>query len=163
MDDLRMTAAAFFRNRGKNVVTVTEFLMTVSMDLRWMTPTEAESLLSLLSDHGHVKKEGDYVRPTFDVHAADVPLGFRPTGDILKRTRPKRAPDGDLLSELMAIAESSGIKRKDLIVSVNALQKRINVDIEVAALLMLREKGVDISGYAEKAYSLISERKITSS
>jgi hypothetical protein len=158
MDDLRMTAAAFFRNKGKNVVTLNEFVMTVSMDLRWMMPGEAERLLALLSDHGHVKKDNEYVRPSFDVHAADIPLGFRPTAEILKRARPKRAPDGDLLAELMNIAESSGIKRKDFIVSVNAIQKRINVDIEIAALLMLRENAIDVSGYADAAYQLIAKR-----
>ena len=158
MDDLRMAAAAFFRNRGKNVVTDNEFIMTVSMDLRWMMPGEAENLLMLLSDHGHVKKDGEYVRPMFDVHATDVPLGFKPNADILKKARPKRAPDGDLLAELMGIAESSGMKKKDFIVSVNAIQKRINVDIEVAALIMLRERGTDISGYADAVYGLISKR-----
>jgi len=158
MDDLRMTAAAFFRNRGKNVVTDREFTMTVSLDLRWMNPVDAEKLLSLLSDHGHVKRDGEYVRPAFDVHATDVPLGFKPSADILNRTRPKRAPEGDLLSELIGRAESAGIKRKDFIVSVNALQKRMNVDIEVAALIMLRENGTDISGYADAVYDVISKR-----
>ena len=158
MDDLRMATAVFFRNRGKNVVTDNEFVMTVSMNLRWMMPGEAENLLILLSDHGHVKKDGEYIRPTFDVHATDVPLGFKPSADILKRARPKRAPDGDMLTELMGIAESSGIKKKDFIVSVNAIQKRINVDIEIAALIMLREKGTDISGYPDMAYETISKR-----
>jgi hypothetical protein len=158
MDDLKATAAVFFRNRGKNVVTEKEFVMVVSMDLRWMNPGEAEGLLSLLSDHGHVKKDGEYVRPAFDIHTADVPLGFKPNADIVKRARPKRAPDGDILSELMGKAESKGMKRKDFIVSVNALQKRINVDIEIAALLTLREMGVDISGYVDTAYGLISKR-----
>ena len=158
MDDLRMAAAAFFRNRGKNVVTDKEFIMTISMDLRWMKPGEAESLLSLLSGHGHVKRDGEYVRPAFDVHATDVPLGFKPSADILTKARPKRVPEGDLLSELIGKAESAGIRRKDFIVSVNALQKRINVDIEIAALMMLRESGTDISGYADTAYDVISKR-----
>jgi hypothetical protein len=158
MDDLKTAAAAFFRNRGKNVVTADEFEMTVSMDLRWMTPKEAASLLLLLLDNGIVKKEDGYVRPTFDVSKSDIPLGFKPSAEILKVTRPKKLPAGDLLSELIGKAESSGIKRKDFIISVNALQKRINVDIEIAAILMLRENSIDIAGYADAAYELIRKR-----
>ncbi|MDR0334709.1 MAG: DUF2240 family protein [Methanomassiliicoccaceae archaeon] len=158
MDDLMITAAAFFRNRGKNVVTAREFAMTMSFDLRWMSHGDAEKLLSLLSGQGLVKREDEYVRPAFDVAAVDVPLGFKPPADLLKRTRPKRMPDGDLLSELMGKAGTMGIERKDFIVSVNAIQKRMNIDIEVAALLLLREKGIDISGYADTAYGVISKR-----
>jgi len=158
MDELGLAAAAFFRNRGKNVVTEREFIMVISFDLKWMAPTDTEILLSALLDRGHLKREGEYLRPAFDVHAADVPLGFKPSSDIVKNLKKKRTADGDLLSELMSKAESSGIRKKDLIVSSNAVQKRLNVDIEVAALLVLREKGIDVSCYSETVYELISKR-----
>ncbi|MDR0791258.1 MAG: DUF2240 family protein [Methanomassiliicoccaceae archaeon] len=163
MDELRFTAAAFFRNKGKNVVTENEFVMGISMDLRWVPPTDAKDVLSLLLHEGHLKKDGEYIRPAFDVHAVDVPLGFRPSGDlVLKAKRPKKSaaplPSDDLLSELMAKAESLGMKRKDFVVSVNAIQKRLNVDIEVAALLMLRDNGIDIGAYTERAYEAVAKR-----
>ena len=157
MDDLRSTAAAFFRNKGKNVITESEFVMGISMDLRWMPPTDARDLLSALLDGGHITKENEYLRPAFDISAADVPIGFRPSADILKGKK-KPQPQGGLLGELMAKAESLGMKRKDFIVSVNSIQKRINVDIEIAALIMLRDGGVDISDYCGRAYEEISKR-----
>jgi len=154
-----LSAAAFFRNKGKNVVTENEFIMCISMDLRWMRPAEARDLLTLLVSEGHLENDGQHIRPTFDVHATDVPLGFRPSADILgMRRRPAGPPAGDVLAELMAKAESIGLKRKDLIVSANAVQKRMNVDIEIAVLLMLRENGVDISEYTVRVCELISER-----
>jgi hypothetical protein len=154
-----LSAAAFFRNKGKNVVTENEFIMCISMDLRWMRPAEARDLLTLLVSEGHLENDGQHIRPTFDVHATDVPLGFRPSADILgMKRRPSGPPAGDVLAELMAKAESIGLKRKDLIVSANAVQKRMNVDIEIAVLLMLRENGVDISEYTGRVSELISER-----
>ena len=162
MDDLRSVAAAFFRNRGKNVVTENEFRMVVSMDLRWMLPSEAEKLLTVLIKAGHVEKSGDYLRPAFDVHSVDVPLGFRPSAGILSVKIPERpplAPPGDdLLSELMAKAGSLGITKKDFVVRVNAIQKRLNVDIEIASLIMLGENGIDVSGHYGRAYETISKR-----
>jgi hypothetical protein len=50
------------------------------------------------------------------------------------------------------------MKRKDFVVSVNAIQKRLNVDIEIAALLMLRDNGIDIDAYTERAYETIRKR-----
>jgi len=162
MDYLKLTAAAFFRNKGKNVVTDKEFTMGISMDLRWMRPADTEELLSLLLSNGYLEKDGEYLRPTFDIHGTDVPLMFRPPDDLLKRKRKNTVPAAksadDLLSELMTKVESFGMKRKDFIVSVNAIQKRINVDIEIAALLMLRDNGIDVSEYVDKSYELIRSR-----
>ncbi|MCL2143417.1 MAG: DUF2240 family protein [Methanomassiliicoccaceae archaeon] len=157
MDGLRMTAAAFFRHKGKNVVTETEFIMGVSMDLRWVPPTGADGLLAALIDGGHVKKDGEYLRPAFDVSGTDVPLGFRPSADILKSSIPKRPAD-DIFGKLVGIAGSSGISKKNFIVSVNSLQKRINTDIEVAALMVLRDAGIDISEHIAAVYELIAKR-----
>ena len=164
MDPLMLSAAAFFRNKGKNVVTENEFVMGVSMDLRWMRPGEAKELLVLLVSEGHLKDDGQHIRPGFDVHATDVPLGFKPSADILrtKRTNVKEEaagpPAGDILAELMEKAVSIGLKKKDFIVSVNAVQKRMNIDIEIAALLMLRENGADISGYPGRVKTVVTER-----
>jgi len=164
MDPLILSAAAFFRNKGKNMVTEKEFVMGISMDLRWMRPGEAKELLASLITEGHLKDDGQHIRPAFDVHEIDVPLGFKPSADILRMKRDnvkKEAagpPAGDILAELMEKAGSIGLKKKDFIVSVNAVQKRMNVDIEIAALIMLRENGADISEYLGRVGNVISER-----
>ena len=172
MDPFELTAAAFFRNKGKNVVTENEFFMGISMDLRWMTPGETKELAALLVRKGILEKDGEYLRPKFDIAAAEVPIGFRPPADMMKnvkRTAPAAsapsgtassgaAPADGLLSKLMAAAESMGMKRKDFIVAVNAIQKRMNVDIEIASLILLRDNGADVSGYCSEAYETIAKR-----
>ena len=181
MDELLYTAAAFFRNAGKNTVAENEFVMDISMRFKWMVPSDAKVLLDVLADSGYVERDGGFVRPKFDVHGTDVPLGFRPPADMLKGKRPKKHEDAkagtgksgkeavsgtakkeaaadDLLSKLLAVAESSGMKRKDVIISANALQKRMNVDIEIAVMLMLRENGINISEYCGAAYETIAKR-----
>jgi hypothetical protein len=160
MNELKFTTAAFFRNKGKNVVTESEFVNGVSLDQRWVTPSEAVRLASLLISRGYLKKDGEYLRPAFDVHTVDVPLNFRPSAGVLNVPAPKApAPKADdLISELMEKASSAGIAKKDLIASVNALQKRLNVDFEVAALVILREKGVDITEYIDATYERTAKR-----
>jgi hypothetical protein len=162
MDDLRTAAAAFFQGKGKNVVTEKEFTMDISMKLRWMQPSEAERLLPLFLSEGVLKKDGEYLRPAFDVNGIDVPFGYRPPAGLLMRTAAAPRTDAtrpaDLLGELFAAAERGGMKKKDIMVAANAVQKKINVDIEIAVLLMLKENGIDISDHIGKAYATISER-----
>jgi hypothetical protein len=160
MDPLKFTAAAFFRSKGKNVVTENEFLMGISMDLRWMTPKETKELISLLITNGILEKDGEYLRPKFDIGSVAVPIGFRPSADILKLKAKTTTPPpvGGLLADLIAKAESAGMKKKDFIVAVNAIQKRMNVDIEIASLLLLRENGIDVTEYCDAAYETVAKR-----
>lgn len=158
-----MITAAFFQGKGKNVVTENEFIMDISMKLRWMQPSQAKHLLPLFLSCGHMTMDGEFLRPAFDVNTVDIPFGYRPSADaIAKRMQNasvgNAAPPADLLGELLATAERSGIKKKDIVVSANAVQKKINVDIEIAALLIMRENGIDISEYIERSYGTILNR-----
>jgi len=160
MDELDMTAAAFFRSKGKNVVTENEFFMGVSMDLRWLQPAETKELISLLINSGVLEKDGEYLRPSFDIRSADVPIGFRPSSDVLRIKRKKIVPPAadDPLSVLAAEAGTLGMEKRDFIISLNAIQKQMNIDIEVAALLLFREKGADIADRCDDAYRAIAGR-----
>ena len=158
MDGLMFTAAAFFRNKGKNVVTEAEFVNGISLDLRWVAPSEAERVCALLVTKGYIERDGAFLRPAFDVSAVDVPLNFRPSADMF--ALPPKAPAGPdgILAELIEKAGSAGIGRKEFIVTMNAVQKRINVDIEIAALIVLRERGVDVTDRIDASYDLIAKR-----
>jgi hypothetical protein len=151
-DVLRICAAAFFRSKGKNVITENEFLMGVSMNNRWMPYGEAERLLSSMISAGLVSKDGEYVRPCFDVAGVDVPVGYRPPGDILA------GRSEDVFRTLMQRASSADIDRKDFLSSCRAVQKRLGVDVEVAAVILLRDKGIDVSDLLDWVCSLVKGR-----
>lgn len=153
MDELRLCTAAFFRSKGKSVITEQEFLMGVSMNMRWMPYGDAEKLLAAMIKSGAVGKDGEYVRPKFDVNSIDVPVGYKPSADILKIKQPE-----DVFQTLVSKAAAAGIDKKDLLSYCRTIQKKLNVDIEVAALMALRDKGVDVSADAEKVYGMVKER-----
>ena len=151
-DELRICAAAFFRSKGKNVITENEFLMGVSMNNRWMPYGDAERLLSAMVSSKILSKDGEYVRPCFDVAAVDVPVGYKPPSDILANT------SEDVFQTLMARASSADIDRKDFLSSCRAIQKKMDIDIEVAAVILLRDKGVDVSDLIGKVSDLVKGR-----
>ena len=167
MDDgLQLCTAAFFRSRGKTVVTENEFLMGVSMNMRWMPYSDAEKLLSLILKSGLAVKEGEYIRPKFDVGTVDVPVGYRPNASILSTSVVPEAVSksavklvsADPFQTLLAEVTKMGVDRKELLSRCRIVQKKMDIDIEAAALLVLREMDVNVSGYIDEMYRVISER-----
>ena len=47
-EEIRLCAAALFRILGKDVATVDEFVMEVSLGQKWFSPSEAKTLLEVL-------------------------------------------------------------------------------------------------------------------
>ncbi len=167
-EELEACAAAYFRGIGKDVTTPDEFVMGTSLDLKWMSPSEAKFLLAVLTDAGVVLQSNGYVRPAEDLSAVDVPLAYRPSRELVEslhkgkgqrldvRETSKTAKEpADIFSVLMSKAIESGMDRRDFIQSCNRIQKRLDIEIGVAALIVLRDAGIDISLYLGAVYDSV--------
>ena len=65
-DEYTVCAAAFFRNKGKNLISETEFLMAISLDFHWMPYGQAKNLLAVLLSKNVLVKNGELLKPTFE-------------------------------------------------------------------------------------------------
>ncbi len=161
-------AAAYFRGIGKNVTTPDEFVMGISLDFKWMSPSEAKLLLATLTNTGVVLQRDSYIRPAGDLSAVDVPLAYRPSRELVEslRGRKKQRSDvreapgvarepADIFSVLISKAMESGMDRRDFIQSCNRIQKRLDIEIDVAALIVLRDAGTDVSPYLGAVYDSV--------
>jgi len=166
-DEYTVCAAAFFRNKGKNVITEKEFTMVVSMDFHWMPYVKAKQLLAVLISKGILIRNGEFVKPSFEISDIDVPVAYRPSDgliDSLVETRaetpaPRPAPVcGDLLPTMIEEAVKKGIQKRDFVAESNSVSKKLDIDMLAAALVVLRDKGVDISPYIDRVYGEIAEK-----
>jgi len=166
-DELETCLAALFLNKGKDVLTAKEFTMYVSLDLRWMHVRDADSLMNMLLESGLMSKTGDYLRPLTNLSEVNVPVAYRPSEVLIKRLRayapkPPAAKKGggapDLLARLIQQALDSGMNKGAFVSECNKLSKRADVDMEVAALMILRERGVDILPFLDDARSAVLGR-----
>ncbi len=162
-DELTTCAAAFLRNKGKGTVTENEFLMGVSMDYHWMPYSDAKKLLTVLVSNGIFTKSGEFLRPSFDISKIEVPVAYRPSEQFMKglqsASRPKQPEaEVDLLPLLMSEAMESGMERRDFISGSNTLQKRLNIDILAAGLILLRDRGIEIHEFSEKVYNAVAKK-----
>lgn len=144
--ELEVAIAQLFRKKGKSALTEKEFVFAASLDLRWFTPKEAQKLLDIGLESELLVMDGEKVKPSFDHASIDVQLGYKPDKNVLKAPV---APKGNFLKIVEHIASEKKMDNKEVISLVNQTQERMGVDIEVAALVVARSQGVDISKFLD--------------
>lgn len=167
-DELTVCAAAYFRSIGKDVTTPEEFVMGTSLELKWMSPSDSKLLLSAMVRAGVVTQKDGYVRPASDLGAIDLPLAYRPPKELVETlhgsksqttekapAQKKQADTADVFPMLMERAVEAGMQRRDFIQSCNRIQKRLDIEIGVAALIVLRDAGADVSPYLDAVYDSV--------
>ncbi|HEY7587192.1 MAG TPA: DUF2240 family protein [Thermoplasmata archaeon] len=145
MDDLRNAIALLFKRKGREELTEREFVLSASMDLRWFPPKDAQRLLQLGLETKLLESQGGTIRPSFDVSSVDVPRDFAPTAKTLVAPMPSGE---DLFGQIVnAIATRTKSDRRSVVATVNAIQERLGVEIEVAALVAAKRAGLDVGTF----------------
>jgi hypothetical protein len=147
MTDLETTLAMLFKRKGKNVLSEKEFVFAASMDFRWFTPKEAQSLLDISIKKGLLERTDGFVKPTFAYKDIEAPVNLKPSKEVLKEPA---EPESTFARILNAIARGTGQKKRDIVARINKVQEKLGVDAEVAALAVARENEVDIAEFVEE-------------
>ncbi len=145
MDDLRYAIALLFKRKGRDELTEREFVLSASMDLRWFPPRDAQRLLQLGLETNLLESHGGNIRPAFPIDSVDVPRDFVPTSKTLEVATP--ASEDVFLRIVDAMVAYTKSDRRTVIASINAVQERLDVDVEVAALVAARQAGLDVGPY----------------
>ncbi len=155
MGELETCLGVLFKRKGKNVMTETEFMLTVSFDYRWFTPKEAQTLLDISIKRGLLVRTEEYLRPNFDVKDVEASLSFRPSKDVLSGDK----EEVSLFAQLIQLISDKGkLKKRDAVARVNRTQERLGVDVEVAAVLVARDLGADVAPFLDQVRKEILAR-----
>ena len=145
MDEVRYAIALLFKRKGRDELTEREFVLSASMDLRWFPPRDAQRLLQLGLETKLLESHGGNIRPAFPVDSVEVPRDFVPTAKTLEVATP--ASEDVFVGLVDAIVARTKSDRRAVIASINGVQERMDVDVEVAALVAARKAGVDVAAY----------------
>jgi len=146
MGELETCIAVLYKRKGKNVLTEAEFQFAVSLDFRWFTPQEAQRLMDLAIKRGLLQRTDTYLRPTFDYKDVEAPLSFRPSKEVLAGEK----DDLTVFAQLVQlITTKGGLKKREAVARINKAQERLGVDVEVSALMVARDLGLDVTDYYE--------------
>lgn len=154
MEELKKTIAMLFKRKGSSQMTEKEFVFSASMDLRWFPPKDSQKLLEVAIARGAVSLKDGQISPVFDITAVEIPLDFAPTPAVFDMPVKE-----DLFSKILDhITATQDIERKEAISRINAVQEKMEVDIEVAALIVGKELDVDMSGFIREVEKDILNR-----
>ncbi len=151
MSELTYTVSMPFIRKGKDVIKDMEFVMALSMDLKWFTPEQAKSVLAEAQRSGLLKRDGDLLRPSFDISKIEIPSGFKPeTVAIEKKTVFERA--------IERIITSTGIEKRKVVSMINKKQEELSkqVVIEVSAILVAIENAVLVDDLIDEEYTTLT-------
>lgn len=153
MSELEKTVAKAFKLRGKSRLNRTEFIFALSYELKWFTPEESKEVLDAALKEGLLKEAGDKLVPTFNVKTVDVPKDFKPaTGVLVGKS---------LLDRLVDLLTTADIDRKTALEMVEKKQKEYGglITPEAAALIIAREKKLNVEQYVDEAYGQLLDKK----
>jgi hypothetical protein len=151
MSELTYTVSVPFKRKGKEQLKDMDFVMALSMDLKWFTPEQAKSVLAEAQRSGLLKRDGELVRPSFDISKIEIPSGFKPeTVAIEKKSVFERA--------IERIITSTGIEKRKVVSMINKKQEELSkqVLIEVSAILVAIENGVMVDDLIDEEYATLT-------
>jgi len=155
-EELKYALVLLFKKAKAPNPTKRELVMTASLMLRWFSPMDADRMVTLAIESGYLKADGNGVSLTFDPTAITVPAGFTPSAELVKA---KRAQGDDLLPGMVkAIAERTGEEQKKVMARINSMVHEMNVDVEVAALILALESGIEAKPFIDRIRSEIMKR-----
>lgn len=142
--ELKKCLTIIYRRKGKELLGEHEFVYAASMDMHWFPPKEAQKLLDIALREGLLSLKQGMLAPTFQLIDDDLDMDYRPSENLLKsHTKPEKK---DLFSEITGkIMSSAKLPKKDAVAKINKIREKMEIDIEVAALVVARSYGIDIS------------------
>ncbi len=148
--DLTYTVSMPFLRKGKDALKDSEFVLALSIDLKWFNPEQAKNVLKDAEKSGLLKREGELVSPAFDIAGVEIPSGFRPEPGIFeKKTIFDRIIDRIILK--------TGIEKRRVIALINKKQEELGkqVLIEVSAILVALEHGIMVDDLIDEEYRVL--------
>ena len=153
--EIEVALAQIFRKKGKDSLTEKEFVFAASLDLRWFSPKDAQKFLDIGLESELLTQESGRIKPTFEYQSVVAPTGYAPSPDLLKKSI---KPKGLFLKLIDRISTEKDIPKKEAISLVNETQDRMNVDTEVAALIVAKSKGIDVTEYLDEVEEGVAAR-----
>ena len=148
--------AFLYKRSGKPVLTESELYLSLSMDMGWMTATEAQAFVQQMKDDKIVHPSDGGFAPSFDVTTVETPRGFTPSKKIRGKEPPVHIAKESLLDQIVRrICECTKRPIPQLSREIAALAAEKNIAPEVAALWVARRHDCDVSDFYDAVETFV--------
>lgn len=140
---LRTAVAVPFKSAGTEELGEGEFVVALSLDRDWFSPDQAKRLLDAAEGRGLLDRADGQLRAGFDPMDVHVPEEFTPDEAILS----EQSTFEQVIDRLVA----DGLDKRDAVAAANERQRTAGVTLETAAVLVARERGIEVREPARAA------------
>lgn len=154
MEELVKTIVFLFQRKGRDVLSEKELVLSASLDLGWFSPQEAKQFVEVCLKLKLLTREENGLKPSFDYKSHSIKIDFTPSKNILLL----ESQEPLLLAIVRNIEEKTQLARSAVMAEINKKQDGLDIEIEVAAILIAKKYGLDISGFLREAEVEIIKR-----
>lgn len=142
--ETKIIAAFLFKRSGKEELSLPEFYLSLSMDLKWFSPKQANTFINHTIKQKLLTKKGDLIKPNFDYKKVVVPIGFHPSKQLFEEKEEDVKKERlDVVKTIIGrIVEKTDLDKLSVVEKIEAGEKEKNICSEVAALLVGKEYAV---------------------
>jgi hypothetical protein len=137
-----------FKRSGKDVIPISHFYLTLSMDLKWFSPRESKEFLENAINRNLMVKKGEMISPSFEFKKTIIPLGFRPSVYCLNIGNKKN--QGAYENIVGFIKEKTGKSTEQITDEIKIIVERENINLDVAALLFAKSLNIKIDEFFDE-------------
>ncbi len=152
---LLITVAAPFKNLRKEQLRRSEFIFFLAIDRKWVNKEQANRLIVRAEREGLIRLDNGVITPLFDPAEISIPLGYKPTADILD--------EKDSVSDLIArIAQARDTGEAAVAAEMNAvIEERFDGHLlpEAAVVLLAKHYAVPFEDLLEDLKKNVAGKK----
>jgi hypothetical protein len=134
-----------FKRSGKDKITVSQFCLTLSLDLKWFSPRESKEFLERAVKNQLVLKNDNMLTTNFDFKKTNIPLGFQPSHNCLNIN--SNESQGAYDNIISCIMEKTKKAKHPIIDEIKKIAEEKKINQEVAALLLCEEYNIKIDKF----------------
>ncbi|RLF36730.1 MAG: hypothetical protein DRM99_02110 [Thermoplasmata archaeon] len=160
ISEMQRVIAFVFKRSGKKEMSFSELYLTLSMDLNWFTPGEAQNFIKHAIKNKVLMENKELLKPNFDITAVTTPVGFHPSKKIFEKQIGQKKEEENPGLELKAqdvlekivhrISVETQLNEKEIFQKIKNVEKEKNVTPEVAALLIGKKYDLSFEGLLDQ-------------
>jgi len=136
---VRIAVAAPFKHMRKDRLQKSEFVFYIAIDRKWMNKEQVNQLLERAKAEGLIEVDGGAIRPLFDLAEVSIPLGFKPTSNVLAAAE---SPYEELIGRIAAATEKPPQEVVAELHRIVADNFDGNIRVEAAVVILAKMYGV---------------------
>jgi hypothetical protein len=153
--EAKIIIAFLFNRSGKPELKESEFYLTLSMELGWLSAKESQEFIKYAIKQELLKEKEGLLQPNFQFEKIIIPLGFTPSKKLLTEKIEKSEKE-NITQEIAAkISSLTSHSETEILEEIKHEQKEKNLFFEVAALLVARRYNIKITEWCDSVENTI--------